>query len=496
MALKGEPKSNYGWSGKLILTEEQKKIARKNMRAAKFAYNWMRNQHEKYLVALERIIAAKEKELAATGKTRKEYEKELHDYEKEQFKKFFGNGKNALFSTYKVRPKLIKARRENKNGEYDVLRGVNSLSYTWAIDKDYSTALSNVLTFLPKNASAAWTKAHKKARKNNSEVEPPKFPRDFGFPKYKKKANAYYVNRFHVKKHIDYEHNKVYLSDLGWVKIYSHRTLPKFDYPSELSANARIVFDGIDYHLSFSFYKEHEQRNVPQTGVLGVSIGMNNLLSTSKGNVWFDSGVLGKRAERLNRRIRRLQDHRQRLFNGKSSKFAGLTKEERYKTSSRLTRYLSYLIRKAQIELNDYKKYQKEQLVNNILSTNPKMLVVQKLNIKKMQQDKRYSPKLQTLGLYDLQSTLVRKALQYNILVREYDSKTSLASICSSCGDLGTIERGVFSCHSCNHTVPIGVNIAQNLSENWESAAVWGTKNKKYTKNISCGKTLKDDSKK
>ena len=473
MALKGEPESNYGWSGKLILTEEQKKIARKNMRAAKFAYNWMRNQHEKYLVALERIIAAKEKQLAATVKTRKEYEKELHDYEKEQFKKFFGSHKNAICNTYKLRPKMIALKKENKNGEYDALIGVDSNSYIWAIEADYARALTNVKTFLPLNASAAWKRARKKAKKNKTEVIPPKFPRDFGFPRYKKEANAYYVNRFNVQRHLDYEHNKVFLSSLGWVKVYSHRKLPRFNFPSKLSANARVIFDGIDFHLTFSFYKEPELINATQTDVLGVSVGMNTLVGASNGNIWFDSQVLGKRVNWLDRRIRRLQDHLQRLYNGKSSKFVGLEGKEKYRTSSRLTRYLRYLIRKSQIEMNNYKKYQKEKLVNSILSTNPKMLVVQKLNVRKIQKDTRYSPKLQTLGLYDLQNSLMRKAVSYGIPVREYSSKVPLTNICSACGTTGTINRGTFVCPDCGHAVPANVNIAQNLKGNWSSAEIW-----------------------
>lgn len=482
MARAGEPESNYGWSGKLILTEEQKKIARKNMCAAKFAYNWMRNQHEKYLVALERIIAAKEKQLAATGKTRKEYEKELHDYEKEQFIKFF----KKLFSPRLLRKRLTIYKNTVDDENTQLLRDkqVGCSSYTDAIAIDYKRAIDNIIPFLPLNAASAWDKAKKRAKRNKTEVEPPKFPRDFGFPTYKRRVDSFYVNRFHVRKHVDFERNRVFLSGFGWVKIYSHRKFPQFDYPSELSANARIVFDGIDYYLTISFYKEHEFIKAPQTDILGVSVGMDTLIGTSNGNIWFESEILGKRAYWLDRRIKRLQDHRQRLFNGKSSKFVGLTGKEKYRTSSRLTRYLGYLIRKSQIELNDYKKYQKELLVNNILSVNPKMLVVQKLNVKKLQKNKRYSPKLQMLGVYDLQSTLIRKAHNYNIPVREYRSNESLVSTCSNCGEMGTFKNGTFVCSFCGHTTPVVVNIAQNLKENWQSAEILEPKKAKKNKDI------------
>lgn len=133
--------------------------------------------------------------------------------------------------------------------------------------------------------------------------------------------------------------------------------------------------------------------------------------------------------------------------------------------------------------MNNYKKYQKEKLVNSILSTNPEMLVVQKLNVKKIQKDKRYSPKLQTLGLYDLQNSLMRKAVSYGIPVREYSSKVPLTNICSVCGTIGTINKGAFVCPDCGHVVPININIAQNLKGNWSSAEIWTFKKGKKQNN-------------
>lgn len=491
MALESEPSSNYGWSGKLILTPEQKDYIHRNFKAAKFAYNWAREQHEKYLVELEKIIEAKEREYIASGKPKEEYEKLLHKFSQDEFKRMFKGlkGEQAICGAYTLSNLFTQARKENVNGAFDCTYNVDSASYRQAITRDYLRAINGVLTFLSRNSSDARRRARKAAKNKKTEYVPPKFPRDMGFPTYKRKVNSYMLSRFKVDEHVDYERNRIKLYGLGWVKVYSHRKLPKYSYPSKLSANARITFDGIDYYISFSFYKEPERNIGPQTGVLGVSFGINNMIGLSNGKEYDSSSILSDRIEWLEDRIKCLNKHIAKLYTGKSDKFAGVSKDDRYKfkISSRQTRYLRYLVRKSEIELNNCKKYQKEKIVNDILSTNPSTLVVPEVNVRKLQRkNPKFSPKLQRIGLYDLRNTLVRKAVQYQISVREPSSTDKVYKICHACNKDGILKGNTFVCPHCGVQLPAKVNTAKYYKEHWLEAPLLGEKKKKSKECTEC----------
>lgn len=473
---------NRGCRVRIYPTDKQKTIMHQNMRVAKRVYNW----------AVARIL----QEYEEWGKVRAPYrdeliEKGLSDEELKRAMKKFGeeHAKEYLKSdTYSITKELVQLMKVDPQFAW-----FKSVPYdAYAYDMEIKVAFGNALKKFKKDFNANEKRIKELKKENPNKIY--KYPYNYGFPQFKgkrDKANAYYT-RITVDS-IDYENQRVKLPKIGWVKCSVNDIIPKFDCFTK-TINARVIFDGIGYYLTFGYYKKFESIDAPTTDVLGVDLGTKNLAilsdNTVVSNFADDEKIMKWEAEivKLNKQISRLVDKgksapykeyvltKQELalipVNLRGKKLAELARE-RAKISTWTVRRLRRKVLKRQLKINHRKEYLLHTTCENIVRKNPEAIIFEKLNVKGMMKNRRLSKRLQKTGMYKFKQCLTWHAKKHNILVYEVSQWFPSSQRCSSCGkrhrEMKNLSIRTFHCPSCGMVMDRDLNASINLKKMYKS---------------------------
>lgn len=529
MTLTGEPAANTGFVGKIKLKKHLKAYFDKCMLASKIAYNWARSQnlaeYPAYLEAKETYLNSI-KELSDEAFLRelrvwkeankKEYKEVISEKgeptlevalaKKDELIKAMGdlwskqNKKDYITSPMELRKKL-RILKDEFPDQWTCFSGVDCGTYTGAIYLDYANAIKRFGKDFSKNK--ARIDNLKKRSKRRFE-----YPRDYGFPQWKKKGTSFHMMEVLIKN-IDYENNRVKLPKVGWVQIWKNQKIPKFVYPSKNVANPIIVTDGIDYYFSFSYYKAPEPFYTEDSDVIGIDLGVKELAVCSDGtrieNMFFDKKFqrLLKKKDRLNKAISRLLNGASHVYREIEESIKSLDNERRaysrsikdktseeylkkieefetkrnelvrkkYFTETKQIRRYRERILKAEIDLNNYKKYKRHEIAYNIVAKNPKGIVFEDLDGVEMMQKKDLAPILQQTGWGVLKETVVQHAKKHNIVCKEVDRYFASSQICSACGhrdsSMKDLSKRTFVCEKCGAIIDRDLNAALNLKKQW-----------------------------
>ena len=271
------PEINTGFVGRLIPTEEQKRLLNVNLNIARNAYNYARWKNLEEYKEANRLIDEYRKTLVEQ-KLSEDKIKELCDkYQKSVYK-------DLISSPYKL--SVLYTAEVNSNPEkYKWMKEGDSFARCYCFSTSYRDAMRKFYANLDK-MKANVAKKREKAKKRKDEGgkgKVYKFPKDYGFAQYKLKADSY--NTELSINALDYENNKVRLCKIGWVQVTKNQPLPKYDFPTDKASNPRVIFDGIHYYISFSFHKDVEPFNTEKTDVIGVDLGLKNIAVLSTGEV-------------------------------------------------------------------------------------------------------------------------------------------------------------------------------------------------------------------
>lgn len=459
MVREGEPKSNRGWVGKLVLTKHQRALAWQSINAAKFAYNWLRHTHlNQYKNWIENYRDPKRQELIEAGFKDDKLEEALSEYSKENFSKYV--------TSTQVLNKLFTAARKAEPEKYSWLRGVSSYAYSDVEHTQYSPAYQKFKNGL--KTGEAFTRVKEKMTKRPDKTF--SYPKDYGFPQYKLKADSCPLRITNIN-HLDYKHNKICLPGIGWVKVVVNQPLPVFTYPSNGPANVKLSTDGIDYYVSLNFFEENTPLQKPQTDIMGIYFSMDPIAATDRGNEYFNIAD-DKKVKWFNRKIAEAQKEIDKLRDGKSHLFRGIDRKDRYKISSNKIKRLELRVKKLYIRLANYKKNNIGEQIASILSENPKGVVIKEEKVKKLFKNKRYSKKLQQTGMATYRTRLISAAKKRCIEVRKSEEKVRY--VCNSCGSIINFPDGkrLTTCPDCGTIINKGINEAKNLKECWIRSTV------------------------
>lgn len=534
MTLVGEPSANTGFVGKIKLKKGQKAYFDRCMNADKIAYNWARAQNlAEYPVYLEakdtylnnlKELSGEDflKELKIWKEANKsEYNKvisgkaeptlEIVKEKRKDFLKAMGDAwskenKKDYISSHGKLGKNLRILKDEFPEKWTCFKGIDSGAYNGAVHLNYKNAIEKFGKEFPKN----------KARIDNLKKRSKKrfeYPRDYGFPQWKRESKSFHTEKVDVRN-IDYENNRVKLPIIGWVQIWKNQEIPKFVYPSKHVSNPVVVTDGIDYYFSFSYYKAPEPFYTEDSEILGIDLGVKDALVCSDGTI-IENIANDKKVKRLLAKKDRLNKEISRLLNGAShvyrdieesiraldnerraysrsvkdktceeylkkiEEFESKRKElirKKYVTETKQIKRYRERILKAEIDLNNYKKYKRHEIANNIVAKNPKGIVFEDLDVKEMQQNNDLSPKLQQTGMYSLKITIVQHAKKHNIVCKEVDRYFASSQICSKCGhrDSGMkdLSKRTFVCEKCGAIIDRDLNAALNLKKQWNVAKV------------------------
>ena len=534
MVLKGEPTSNRACKLKLKLTQEQKEALDLNMRISKVAFNWARRYNLNEYEAIEEdkkkfkkdLLALSEEEFNARVKawtdketknktTGKKENKNLNKYNKwkeeyaddpAKLKEIMVNvladywgydqEKDRITSPFEL-SKIGTVLRNDKNSQLYWTNQGSSYSFGDTISLDYTAAIDK----FKKEKAQAFERVSKKKKEEKTNFRKKsheyKYPRDFGFPRYRTEANSF---PFHgmPKEWMDWDNKRVKLPKMPkgkeWAKIWPNQEIPKFDFPSTKLGSPRVTTDGVDYYFSFAYYAPIEPLEKEQEDVLGIDLGMKNIMICSNGEV-FRNIADDEKVKKLNAKLNKLKRKISLLREGKSANcrmkpkkkttnktgkvvnvYTNEQKKERWKRSSRQIKKLELRAKKVQIKLNNYKKNEREQIAHDLVAKNPAGIIFENLDVKGMQKNKKNSSKLQQTGLYSMKLAVVKHATKHGIVCKHVDTYFKSSQICSRCGEvhpeMKDLNKRTFLCRKCGLVIDRDVNASYNLKKNWGASDV------------------------
>lgn len=456
MVREGEPTSNTGFKGRLYLTKRQEELIKLNMRAAKAVFNWARRQN---LVEYEKWEEVKKEykfKLQAKGLKESELENALSSFNREKKKEY-------ISSWQKLGTLFTQERKENLE-LWSWIEEADSYARSDVFATSYKSALDKFKNNFAENSNKVKEKAKKKRNFT------PKYPKDYGFPQYKKETNTYPTRI--LKSSIDYKANTFYLPKVGRIKVTKNQPLPQFTYPSKNLGNPRITYDGRNYYLCFGYYRTPEKFQTEETEILGIDLGLKSLASLSDGTV-VENICTEPKCEKLEQKIKKLQRKLSWLTEHSPVFYNEEDKKKKFKLETRQTRTLKRRIRKVQLHLLNYKKNKIEVAAENIVRKNPKGIIFEDLNVKGIFKNKKMSPKLQKTGMSSFKTSVINHAKKHAITCKEADKWYASSQLCSNCGyqetEMKNLNKRTFKCSKCGTIIDRDVNAAKNLQKIWDS---------------------------
>ena len=357
MTREGEEAANRAVRVRIYPNAKQEKQIKRNIQAARIAYNF--------------AVAINLKEYEEWGKVKEEYKQTLDENlskqeVKDMMHKFARENKRKYISSPETISKMFTQEKKT-NPEYLWVRECASQATAFVFRSMYKKGIDKFEKDYEKNRE----RVDKKKKKDTSRVFV--YPKDYGFPKFKKYREATSHPTEIKVHHIDRENHRIFIPQLGWVRTSRSQEIPYFLYPSQIAANPVVSTDGRGYYLSFGYYNAFMDLDKPQTDVLGVDLGMKNLAALSDGTI-VSNFADDKLVMKYESQIKKMQKELSKLIDkGKSAVYKPyiITKEEleaipknlrgkklaelsreRNKLSTNKVRKLRRLIRKKQIRIN------------------------------------------------------------------------------------------------------------------------------------------------
>ena len=343
---------------------------------------------------------------------------------------------------------LVKQEENYKNGgkfikdselrkEFTVLR--NSKEYEW---------LKDVSSDVPKQAIKDACLAYKRFFKGQSK-----------HPKFKTKKNniqSFYQDNFKIQ----ISNSKVFLSNIGWVKIMEKNKLPigKGKLKEISVINPRITFDGINWWISIGI-EYNDSIEIPKNDGIGIDLGVKDLAICSD-KITYKNINKTKNVKKLEKKIRRLQ----RKI---SKKYLINKKGDSYCKTSNIIKSEKELLKLNQ-KLSNIRNDYLHKTTSSIINRKPKFITIEDLNVNGMMKNRHLSKAIQQQKLYEFRRQLEYKCKWNNIELRIVDRFYPSSKLCHECGaikkDLKLSDR-VYICEECGCVLDRDYNASLNLRD-------------------------------
>lgn len=243
---------------------------------------------------------------------------------------------------------------------------------------------------------------------------------------------------------------RVYISKIGDVKM--GRKLPK----DKKLKNPRVIQQYGNWYLSVSFEIEPDEKPILTEEIIGVDMGLKDLMVLSDGMVY----------ENINKqsKIRKLDKEKrclERSLARKRVKNAKCQSKNYYKTRTKYYKVIE--------KLNNIRKNHRHQVTRNVIDKNPKRLVLEDLDIKDMLKDATKAKVISEASWYTLRVYLTYKAEENGIDVVIADKYFPSSQLCNCCGyknkQVKDLNIRTWTCPKCSVNHNRDLNAALNLKD-------------------------------
>ena len=288
-----------------------------------------------------------------------------------------------------------------------------------------------------------------------------------GKPHFKSKTQD---NSFYVIEHIKVERHRIFLPKLKWVR------LKEYGYIPDNIKSVTVSMKNGRYYVSCVCYESKDER-IEATGEgIGIDFGLKNQFITQ--DVTIPSINKTTKMRKLEKRLK----HQQRKL---SKKYEHNMNKTYYKTGKKKGQLKSFKwikplrdcknIQKAKLKVGKLhekiariRKDYNQKALQQILSSKPKFVVIEDLNIRGLMKNKHLSKQIAAAQWYAcrlfLQGQCQKLGIELRLASRFYPSSKR----CSTCGykktDL-TLETREWTCPDCGTWHDRDINAAQNLQK-------------------------------
>jgi putative transposase len=316
--------------------------------------------------------------------------------------------------------------------KFEQKRRFNALKkevYPWIYDVAYT-----VLEQEFDNCDLAFTNFFRRIKKGDKQV---------GYPKFKSKKNG--IGKFTLRGCITVESNRIKLPKIGWIRLKEDNYLPIKD--------VKVLFANISEragHWFVSLQVDTQKVITPlklTDDIIGVDLGIKVLATCSNGKIFENPKSLAKSEKRLSH-VQRELSRRQ-----KGSKNRTKTKKK---------------IAKLHYRISNIRRYALNEVSNYLtVKAKPKVIVLENLNVKGMQQNKHLSKAISDASFSELRRQVEYKANWYGEKILIADRFYPSSKTCSECGSvkpLLKLSERTFVCESCGAVMDRDFNASLNLA--------------------------------
>ena len=294
------------------------------------------------------------------------------------------------------------------------------------------------------------------------------FKKESKFPNrksYKDKTKSFYVDPYKI----EFTDNKVKLEKiannqksnrqvLNYISLAEKKRIP-------LDAkyyNPRVVFDGDRFYIVVAVDDEYAPKKKIKEKVdevIGIDLNISTIVLSN--NKKYKSINKEKRIKKATRKLKLLQRKASRRY------INALNNKKKLKDAKNFIK-VKKLIRKCYKRLSNLRDDYINKVVDDILYKPPKRIVIETLDIKSMQQNKKISSLIQISSFRKFINTLKEKCVKQNVLITEADKYYPSSKMCSTCGSIKKellLSERVYYCEACEYVINRDLNAAINLAK-------------------------------
>ena len=281
---------------------------------------------------------------------------------------------------------------------------------------------------------------------------------------YKDKHKSFYVDPYKIK----FTDNKVKLEKiannqkenrtvLNYVSLAEKKRIPT----NVKYYNPRVVYDGYRFYIVVSVDDAHapiKKNKELLDKTIGIDLNISSIV-TSENKVYVSINKENK-VKKATRRMERLQRQ-------VSRKYEVAKKEKRKLKECKNFIKNKKKIRRQYERLNNLRNDYIDKVINNILDSPPKIIVVEDLDVKQMQQNKKISSLIQISSFRKFITKLKERCNKYSIEVKEADRYYPSSKMCSRCKNIKEkllLSERIYKCNICNNKISRDLNAAINLA--------------------------------
>lgn len=273
----------------------------------------------------------------------------------------------------------------------------------------------------------------------------PSFKNKFSKQSYRTNCiTSVYKNKKYSNIKIDIKERMIRVPKLGLVKIRGYRNLNEL---TDRIINITIEKEKTNkYYVSVIIEKEEEApKKITPTSIVGIDLGIKDLVVTSDGEKYPNPKEINKREKRLKRMQRKL------CRQVKGSNNYNKTKEK---------------IARIHSKIKNSRKHNIITIANKIVKEHD-IIVSEKLNVKKMSSNHKLAKNILDAGFNKICELLKWKAKLLGKYYYQVDTYYPSSKICSHCDSKTEITNDlkvrVWECENCGNTNDRDINASINI---------------------------------